>query len=116
MTRRLEGRVAAVIGGGSGMGRAIALRLAGEGAHVHVADLSEAAAIAVADAVTDRRSHGASAHQLDATNTAALRGFFARPSRPTTVASTYCTTRSVCPAPAVSTSLRTTSSGPSTST
>ena len=38
MTRRFENRVAAVIGGGSGMGRAICHRLAAEGASVIVAD------------------------------------------------------------------------------
>ncbi len=36
---RFEGRVAAVIGGGSGMGRAISHRLAAEGAYVYVVDL-----------------------------------------------------------------------------
>ena len=44
MTRRLTDRVAAVVGGGSGMGRAVSLRLAEEGAHVYVADLSADAA------------------------------------------------------------------------
>lgn len=77
MTRRLEGRIAAVIGGGSGMGRAIAIRLASEGAHVHVADLAEAAAIAVAGEVTTAGDL-ASAHRLDATDTADLTTFFAR--------------------------------------
>ena len=48
MTGRLEGRVAAVVGGGSGMGRSTALRLAEEGAHVYVADLSLEAAEKVA--------------------------------------------------------------------
>jgi NAD(P)-dependent dehydrogenase (short-subunit alcohol dehydrogenase family) len=76
MTGRLEGRVAAVVGGGSGMGRAIALRLAQEGAHVHVADLSEPAAIAVADEATTA-GNLASAHQLDASSTTALTDFFA---------------------------------------
>jgi NAD(P)-dependent dehydrogenase (short-subunit alcohol dehydrogenase family) len=76
VTRRLEGRIAAVIGGGSGMGRAIALRLAAEGADVHVADLSEAAAVAVADQAATNGDL-ASAHQLDATDTTALTDFFA---------------------------------------
>ena len=38
--KRLEGRVGVVTGGARGMGRAIAVRLASEGAHVAVLDLS----------------------------------------------------------------------------
>jgi meso-butanediol dehydrogenase/(S,S)-butanediol dehydrogenase/diacetyl reductase len=45
----LDGKVALVTGGAQGIGRAIALRLAREGADVAVADLNEAGAEAVAD-------------------------------------------------------------------
>lgn len=46
--KRLEGRVAIVTGGGHGIGKAYALRLAEEGAKVVIAELDEAAAHAVA--------------------------------------------------------------------
>jgi 2-hydroxycyclohexanecarboxyl-CoA dehydrogenase len=45
---RLEGRIALVTGGGSGIGAATARRLAAEGAQVAVADIDEPAARAVA--------------------------------------------------------------------
>ncbi|MFW6773903.1 SDR family NAD(P)-dependent oxidoreductase [Nocardioides sp. CPCC 205120] len=76
-TRRLEGRVAAVMGGGSGMGRAVSLRLAAEGAHVHVVDLSADAATTVL-AEVEREGGAGTAVELDATDVAALRDFYAR--------------------------------------
>jgi NAD(P)-dependent dehydrogenase (short-subunit alcohol dehydrogenase family) len=49
--QRLQDRVAVVTGGASGIGLATARRLAGEGAHVVVADLDEAAGSAAAKEV-----------------------------------------------------------------
>ena len=51
MTGRLDGRVAVITGGGSGIGRATALRLREEGARVVVVDLDTDAAEAVAKEV-----------------------------------------------------------------
>jgi D-sorbitol dehydrogenase (acceptor) len=50
-TRRLEGKIAIVTGGAQGMGRAISLRFAREGAKVLVADLKKEQAQAVADEI-----------------------------------------------------------------
>ena len=75
MSGRLEGRIAAVIGGGSGMGRATSRRLAAEGARVYVADLSEDAASAVAKEIAEDGGFAAP-WQLDATDNDALRAFF----------------------------------------
>jgi NAD(P)-dependent dehydrogenase (short-subunit alcohol dehydrogenase family) len=47
----LEGRAAVVIGGGSGIGRGIALALAAEGMRVVVADIFHEAAVAVAEEI-----------------------------------------------------------------
>ena len=44
MAGRLEGKAALVTGAGNGIGRAIATRFAGEGAHVVVSDIDDAAA------------------------------------------------------------------------
>lgn len=48
MSRRFEGQVALITGGASGVGREIALRLAGEGARVAFTDLNEEGGHAVA--------------------------------------------------------------------
>ncbi len=54
MSVDLVGRAAAVIGGGSGIGRGIALALAGEGMSVMVGDIDVESATSVADEVVDR--------------------------------------------------------------
>ena len=51
---RLGGKVAIVTGGGSGIGRACAVRFAREGARVGVVDLDADAAGAVADEIVDQ--------------------------------------------------------------
>src|SRR5262249_241500 len=56
--RELARRVALVTGGASGIGRATALRLAAEGAHVVVTDLDAAGARKVADEVVALASAG----------------------------------------------------------
>lgn len=58
------------------MGRATSLRLAAEGAHVHVADLSGDSAKAVAEEIV-AAGGAADAHALDATSNDDLRSFYA---------------------------------------
>jgi 3-oxoacyl-[acyl-carrier protein] reductase len=58
VTRRLDGKVAVVTGGGSGIGKAICLRLGEEGARVAVLDVSDDAAAVTAEAVGGAAVHG----------------------------------------------------------
>lgn len=64
MTRRLEGKVALITGGGGGIGSAMALRFSAEGAAVVVNDLSARNAQAI---VGEIKEHGgkALAHVAD---------------------------------------------------
>ncbi len=55
--RELAGRVVFITGGASGIGRAIAQRLAQEGAHVVIADINEIGAQQVAEAITQAQGN-----------------------------------------------------------
>ena len=77
--RELARRIAIVTGAGSGLGRAIAHRLASAGAHVLVTDIDEASAQATAAAIAE--SQGASvviAGKLDVTDVESVRVSFER--------------------------------------
>ncbi|HEY8217873.1 MAG TPA: glucose 1-dehydrogenase [Acidimicrobiia bacterium] len=63
----IEGRVAIVTGGASGLGEVIARRLAHDGAAVVVADIDDAAAQSVADAIV-AEGHNAVAVRCDVTS------------------------------------------------
>ncbi len=75
--RRLDGRIAAVTGAARGIGRAVAERLARDGAHVACLDVS---ATRTQQAVDEMRAAGleVSAHVVDIANRAAVRDTFAR--------------------------------------
>ena len=66
MTARLEGKVAVVTGGGGGLGEAMCVRFAGEGARVAVLDVSEEPATRVAEGV------GGISVQADVSDSAAV--------------------------------------------
>lgn len=71
-TQELEGRVALVTGGGSGLGRAISLDLSGRGAHVLVADIDVDGAKRTAELAADAGVGSAEAVSLDVTDRAAV--------------------------------------------
>ena len=56
--KELARQVIAVVGGGSGIGREVALRLANEGAHVVCVDKDQAGALATAEAITAKHGVG----------------------------------------------------------
>jgi rhamnulose-1-phosphate aldolase/alcohol dehydrogenase len=75
--KELARRVALITGGGSGIGRAVARRLAAEGAHVVVGDLDEAGARQTADGITAAVGSGrALGLRMDVTSEASVRAAF----------------------------------------
>ena len=75
--RSLAGKRALITGGGSGIGRSLAIRFAGEGAEVHLADVNLPAAEAVAQDISAMGGR-AKAWQLDVTDSSAVAAVRAR--------------------------------------
>lgn len=77
---KLEERITLITGAGSGIGRAIALRFAHEGASVIVNDVNRAAAEATVEAMGAARERGC-AMQADVSDSAAVRSMFVEVTR-----------------------------------
>ncbi len=73
----LGGKVAAITGAGSGIGRATAVLLARHGARVHIADIDAEAAANVAGEI-EAAGGTAAAHELDVSDPAAVEAFAAK--------------------------------------
>lgn len=73
MTALLQGHIAVVTGGGSGIGKAIALGYAKEGAHVVVLDINAETAAATAKSI-QAAGGGSASFRLDVTDREACRG------------------------------------------
>ena len=69
---RFEGQVAVVTGAGRGIGRAIALRFASEGARMACVSRTEENAKKTADEINDLRSESAKAYAVDVADHAAV--------------------------------------------
>jgi 3-oxoacyl-[acyl-carrier protein] reductase len=80
-TQELDGRVALVTGGGSGLGRAISTDLASRGAHVLVADIDGDGAAATVAQIDGAAAGSAEAVALDVTDRAAVDDVLARAAR-----------------------------------
>ena len=78
MSRILEDRVALITGGGQGLGQAISVRLAQEGAHVLVADLNEQTARTTAEGIASTTDRRAIDLKVDVTDEAQVEGMFHR--------------------------------------
>lgn len=72
---RLDGRVAVVTGGGSGIGQAIALKLAAHGAVIRVLDVNESASAATCQQIS-ATGGTASAHLCDVTSQPDVKALF----------------------------------------
>ena len=76
MSLQMEGRVALITGGGSGFGRAAALRFAAEGARVAIGDLNKGTAEETAEAV-GKAGAEALAAQVDVSDESSVKAFMA---------------------------------------
>jgi NAD(P)-dependent dehydrogenase (short-subunit alcohol dehydrogenase family) len=72
---RLDGKIAVVTGGGSGIGQAIALKLAAHGAVIRVLDVNESAAAATCEQIS-AAGGTASAHLCDVTSQLDVKALF----------------------------------------
>jgi sorbitol-6-phosphate 2-dehydrogenase len=76
MSEILLDRIAVVTGGGQGLGAAIALRLAREGAHVVIADINPETAQATAESIATDTGRRALGVQVDVTDEAQVAALF----------------------------------------